>query len=105
MFITIKDFLRNHPDAELDLMTTRGMILLQPWQVRKLLEKDGSKTRLRVCGTKEVVIASAILDHIVCKIVRYKNNYRHFFLLTHSAEELAKKGIQPHIEYEQTRLF
>ena len=102
MRITTKDFLRHHPDATLDILTPSGLISLQPWQAQRLLAPNGSNIRLRVCGTKETVIASDILNHIVFRIVQYRyprNN--HYFLLTNPPDKADKLKYHPAISYEQ----
>ena len=102
MRITTKDFLRHHPDATLDILTPSGLISLQPWQAQRLLAPNGSNIRLRVCGTKEIVIASDILNHIVFRIVQYRyprNN--HYFRVTKPPGKAEELKYHPASSYEQ----
>ena len=101
MSVTVKDFLRHHPNAMLDLMTPLGFIQLTPNRGQWLLTKNGGNARLKVTGTKDMVIASDLLNHIVYKIVPYRNRRNQVFLLTNTPAAAAKSSYRPHIEYEQ----
>ena len=101
MSITVKDFLRQNPNTMLDLMTPKGLIQLTPERGQGLLNKNGANARIKVAGTKEVVVGSDLLSQIVYKIVPYRNRRNQMFLLTNTPAAAAKSSYQPHIEYEQ----
>ena len=71
MRVTVKDFLRDNPSTTLDLMTPQGFIRLAPDRGQWLLTRNGRNTKLRVTGTKDVVIGSDLLTQIIYKIVPY----------------------------------
>ena len=73
MSITVKDFLWQNPNTMLDLMTPKGLIQLTPERGQGLLNKNGANARIKVAGTKEVVVGSDLLSQIVYKIVPYRN--------------------------------
>ena len=97
----VKDFLRHNPNAMLDLMTLKGLIQLTPDRGQQLLTKSGANTRIKVAGTKEVVVGSDLLSQIVYKIVPYRSRRNQMFLLMNTPAAAAKSSYQPHIEYEQ----
>ena len=101
MRVTVKDFLRDNPNTTLDLMTPQGFIRLTPDRGQWLLTRNGGNTKLRVTGTKDVVIGSDLPTQIIYKIVPYRNRRNHVFLLTNTPAAAAKSSYQPHIEYEQ----
>ena len=101
MSITVKDFLWQNPNTMLDLMTPKGLIQLTPERGQELLNKNGANARIKVAGTKEVVVGSDLLSQIVYKIVPYRNRRNQMFLLTNTPVAAAKSSYQPHIEYEQ----
>ena len=101
MSITVKDFLRHNPNAMLDLLTPKGLIQLTPDRGQGLLNKNGANARIKVTGTKEMIVGSDLLSQIVYKIVRYKKRRNQIFLLTNTPAAAAKSYYQPHIEYEQ----
>lgn len=101
MFITVKEFLRQNPNAMLDLMTPKGLVRLVPEYGQWLLTKNGGNARLKTTGTKEMVLGSDLLDQVVCKIIPYRNRRNQIFLLTNTPEAAAKSHYRPRIEFEQ----
>lgn len=101
MNITVRDYLKQYPDSGLDLLTPAGLVRIPPRLGQELLSPGGAKMKFNVCGTKEKVIASALLEQCICKIVSYRNDPWRMFMLVNppgkmtSSEEL----------YEQASLF
>lgn len=101
MSVMVKDFLRHNPNAMLDLLTPKGLIQLTPDRGQWLLTKNGANARIKVTGTKDVVVGSDLLSQIVYKIVPYRNRRNQIFLLTNTPAAAAERSFQPHFEYEQ----
>ena len=101
MGVTVEQFLRQNPKAILDLMTPQGLIRLAPGQAQWLLTPEGSYTKLMVARTRDVVMAPDLLSQIIFKIVPYRGRRNHYFLLTNTPAEAAKRRYHPRIEYEQ----
>ena len=82
-------------------MTPRGFIRLTPDRGQWLFTRNGGNAKLRVTGTKDVVIGSDLLAQMIYKIVPYRNRRNHVFLFTNTPAAATKSSYQPHIEYKQ----
>lgn len=101
MNITVRDYLNQYPDSGLDLLTPAGLVSIPPHLGQELLSPCGAKMKFCVCGTKEKVVASALLEQCICKIVRYSNDPWRMFMLVNPPGEMPSSEVL----YEQASLF
>lgn len=84
MMITVRDYLKQYPDLGLDLLTPAGLVKIPPRLGRELLALGGDTMKFYICGSKDRVLASALLEQCICKIVRYHNDPWRVFMLTNA---------------------
>lgn len=101
MNVTVRDFLRQNPNADLDVMTPKGFVRIPsgygPW----LLSDKSKNAVFKTNGSKDIILAAELMDQVIFRVVPYKNTCGRVFLLTNSLSGSAKSPYRPQIEYEQ----
>ncbi len=101
MFITVKDFLDENPNAAVDVFVSKGVVRLSAGLAQVLLTSGNQRMKLKANGAGDTITASELLDSIVTKVIRDRKQYNHYFLLTSTRAVVAQSSYRPQIEFEQ----
>lgn len=101
MNITVRDYLKQYPDSRLDLLTPAGLIKIPPRLGQELLTPGGDRIKFYICGPKDKVLASDLLEQCICKIVRYRNDPWRVFMLVNPPGEMSGEKTSSDVLYEQ----
>lgn len=101
MNISVRDYLKQYPDFGLDLLTPAGLVKIPPRLGQELLAPSGGRMTFYICGSKDKVFASALLEQYICKIIRYRNDPWRVFILVNPPGEMSCKKTSSDALYEQ----
>lgn len=101
MVITVKDFIEENPYASIDVMNHKGVARLPVGLAQSLLTPSCQRTKLKVNGAGDTILASELLECVVTKVIRNRKKYNHVFLLTSTKAAAAQSDYRPQLEFEQ----
>ena len=93
--VTVGEFLQDHPDATVQLMTPGGYCTVTPKNSRAILEGAELTAHAGVSGTNRVMPAEELLKQIVCQMQQDSTDQNTFHLLTDWQAQEAPEADMP----------
>lgn len=90
---TVKEFLREHPNSTLDLMTPMGCIYLLPEQGEAVLRGEQVNAHPGVPDCEQLINANEILCQTFCTLTQDKDDPNLFYALTDYPEEVQEDSV------------
>jgi len=92
--MTLKEFIEQHPDATLNMMTPGGYVLLTPELSQNLLHGDGINAHAGSSDARIAIQAAELLPQEVVRSQVHKSKPDYFYLLTAWEQEQAVSNQQ-----------